>query len=165
MAKIATRLNITPANFSAMMRRDLVRLSTRLEVSALFDELWDQEPPHDTRHDKAAYSRALAFAKARRWLPALAWDDPDTDVEPPTIEDGDATVDEVAVDLALAGERPRLTPAERREYVRRAHALRWTINRTATTIGCDYNTVSRICVELALPTFDHTELVNRGAAA
>ena len=43
-----------------------IRLRTKDGIRALFDELWDQPGPS---------KRTADFAKARGWLPALAWDD------------------------------------------------------------------------------------------
>lgn len=163
-SKLAQRLGVEPSNFTTLMRGDQVLVSTSLAVRDLFDELWDQEPPRDEWRDKIAYSRTVRFAKERRWLPALAWDDPDTDVEPPAVEDGDDLVDDMAVELALMGERPRLTPAERRECVKRLHRDRWSDGRIAETIGCDARTVLRIRDEFGLAAFDQTELRARGAA-
>ena len=43
-----------------------IRLRTKDDIRRLFDELWDQPGPS---------KRTADFAKARGWLPALAWDD------------------------------------------------------------------------------------------
>ena len=43
-----------------------IRLRTKDGIRALFDELWDQPGPS---------KRTADIAKARGWLPALAWDD------------------------------------------------------------------------------------------
>ena len=43
-----------------------IRLRTKDDIRALFDELWDQPGPS---------KRTADIAKARGWLPALAWDD------------------------------------------------------------------------------------------
>lgn len=164
LSKIAARLGMTGANLATLLQRDHVQVSTWRAVRELFDELWDQEPPRESWHDRSAYTRTVRFAKARRWLPALAWDDPDTDVEPPTIEDGDELIDDMAVELALMGERPRLTPAERREAVRRLHAERWSDGRVAEQLGITDKTVLRIRVELGLTAFDQNALLARSAS-
>ncbi|OIU88625.1 hypothetical protein [Microbacterium sp. AR7-10] len=161
---IAARIGIHASNMTTLMRRDQVTKATHQAVAALFAELWDVQAPASTWHEKSSSTRAVRFAQARRWLPDLAWDDPDTDVEPPAVEGSDDLVDEMAVDLALMGERPRLTPAERRECVRRLHRERWSDGRIAETIGCNPKTVERIRGELELAAFDHTELRAKGAA-
>lgn len=59
--------------------------------------------------------------------------------------------DEVAIDLAMAGERVPLTSAERREAVRRLHATRVTDREIAERLGLNVRTVFRIRAELGLP--------------
>ncbi|WP_067198885.1 hypothetical protein [Microbacterium sp. XT11] len=86
MSKLANLLGLDPSNFSTFMQRDTVLVSTWIAVRDLFDELWDQEPPHAEWRDKIAFSRSQRYAKLHGWLPALAWDDIDTDPEPPTVE-------------------------------------------------------------------------------
>lgn len=91
MSKLAQRLDLSPSNFGTLMRRDVVLASTWVTVRDLFDELWDQAPPHTDWHDKTAYSRSKRYAHARGWLPALAWDDIDNDPEPPRVEVSEQT--------------------------------------------------------------------------
>lgn len=160
---IGTRLGIDPGNMTTLLHRAQVRKATHQAVEALFAELWNVQAPASTWHEKASATRAIRFAKARRWLPPLAWDDPDTDRERPTVESDDL-VDEMVVELALQGERPRLTSAERRECVTRLHRRRWSDGLIADTIGCNSRTVERIRDELGLIAFDQTELRTRGAA-
>lgn len=163
-SKIAERIGMDRGNFGLMMKRPQVSVRVHRAVAAVFDELWDQLPPRDAWRDSIAYSRTLRYARERRWLPPLAWDDIDNDVEPP-VPDEDTGIDEMAVELALAGEGVRLSPLERRECVRRLHAERWSDGRIAETIRCADKTVARIREELGLEAFDQTELRARGAAA
>lgn len=162
-SKIAERISMERSNFGMMMQRDQVTVSTHRTVAALFDELWDQLPPMDEWRDRAAYSRTIRHAQDRRWLPPLAWDDIDNDVEPP-VPDDEGGIDETAVELALVGERVRLTPLERRECVSRLHGMRWSDRRIAETIHCSDRTVLRIREELGLAAFDQNNLRDRGAA-
>lgn len=163
-SKLADRLGMERGNFGRMMSCDHVTADVHRRAERLFDEFWDQMPPNEEWRDKIAYTRTLAYAKQRRWLPPLAWDDIDNDVEPPVAEDYEVGIDEMAVELAIAGERVRLTPAERRECVTRLHAARWSDGRIADTIHCAEKTVGRIRDELGLAAFDQTELRQRGAA-
>jgi hypothetical protein len=87
LRKISARLNITEGNFWALQQRDQVTADTHRRMAAIYEELWDQEPPHDEWHSKAAYTRALNFAARRGWLPPLAWDDIDTDPDPESSTD------------------------------------------------------------------------------
>lgn len=162
-SKLGARLGITPANFSSMMQREHVRVSLHRKVAELFDELWATEPPQERAADRASYTRALGFAKARRWVPPLAWDDIDNDPEPPVAED-DGGIDEAAVELALLGDSVRLTPLERRECVRRLHGRRWSDSRIAETLRIVPRTVLRIREELELDAWDQNDLRDRGAA-
>lgn len=163
-SKLADRIGMQRGNFGQMMQRSRVTVALHRRVATLFDELWDQTPPHAAWRDSIAYSRSIRYARARRWLPPLAWDDIDNDPEPPAVEGGNETVDEMAVELALTGDMPRLTPAERRECVRRLHRERWSDGRIADQLGCASKTVERIRAELGLAAFEHTQLRERGAA-
>jgi hypothetical protein len=163
-SKLATMLGVDRGNFGVMMRRDHVTVGFHRRVADLYEQLWDRVPPHDAWRDSIAYSRTLNYAQQHRWLPPLAWDDIDNDPEPPAVEEGDDLVDDMAVELAIMGERPRLTPAERREAVSRLHASRWSDKRIAETIGCSDRTVLRLRDELGLEAFDQNELRDRGAA-
>jgi WhiB family redox-sensing transcriptional regulator len=59
--------------------------------------------------------------------------------------------DDVAIDLAVAGERVDLTPAERREALRRLHAARLSDPQIAERLGLHVRTVLRLRSELGLP--------------
>ncbi|MBN9176099.1 MAG: hypothetical protein J0I43_01835 [Microbacterium sp.] len=163
-SKLTDRLGVERSNFGVMMTREHVTADLHRRAERLFEELWDQLPPNEEWRDKIAYTRTVAYAKQRRWLPPLAWDDIDNDVDPPVPDDEEGGLDDMAVELAIAGERVRLTPAERRECVTRLHAARWSDGRIAETIHCDVKTVGRIRDELGLAAFDQTELRQRGAA-
>lgn len=162
-SKLADRLDMDRGNFGLMMQRARVSVAMHRQVEALFDELWNQLPPRTAWRDSIAYSRTIRYARERRWLPPLAWDDIDNDAEPPALED-EGGIDVMAVELAIAGDVVRLTPEERREAVRRLHASRWSDKRIAETIRCSDKTVLRIRDELGLEAFDQNELRNRGAA-
>ncbi|WP_448812078.1 hypothetical protein [Agromyces bauzanensis] len=156
-AKLAARLGMTRPNFGAMMQREQVTAATHRAIAALFEQLWDVEPPRRSHEDRIAYARTIKYAAVRRWLPPMAWDDIDTDPEPPVIDEGDF-IDEIAIDLALSGEHVRLSSAERRTAVSRAHAMKWSDNLTARTIGCVPETVARIRRELDLEAWPFEEL-------
>lgn len=157
---LANRMGWSVMNLSRLIlgRQERVSAKTHDVVSAMFDELWDT--PGTGTHSDAARRKA----EQRRWLPPLAWDDPDTDPEPPVVDGGTDVIDEVAVELALAGERPRLTPAERRECVQRLHREHWSDGRIAETLGCAARTVLRIRDELGLQAFDQNDPREKGAA-
>lgn len=82
VSRIGERLGWTPANFWSLMQKGTVGAATHIAVAALYEQLWDQEPPRGEWHEKAAYTRAVNYATRRGWLPPLAWDDIDTDPTP-----------------------------------------------------------------------------------
>lgn len=86
LSKIASRLGMEVSNMTSALKRDVVRKSTHDAASALFDELWNVQPPRAGHRDKIAYSRSKRLARERGWVPPLAWDDIDRDVEPAAVE-------------------------------------------------------------------------------
>lgn len=75
LSKLAYRLNILPSNFHLHQDdRSAVTEGTRKAVAALYEELWDQEPPEGHHRDKIAAARARRYAQERRWSPPMAWD-------------------------------------------------------------------------------------------
>lgn len=141
MAKLSERLGIQRSNFTPLMQRDFVAASTARKVSALYEQLWDQSPATTTPAERASRTRALALAEARGWQPPLAWDDIDTDPAPPADDDGPHGIDEIAVELAVAGTRTSLTQDERREALTRLHPLGWSDARLATWLGVSAKTI------------------------
>jgi hypothetical protein len=118
-------------------------------VADLFEELWDQLPPREEWRDKIAYSRALGYSAKRRWLPPLAWDDIDTDVEPP-VQDEVGGIDEMAIELAMGGDRVRLSHDERREAIVRLVAVKLSDGEISERLHLADRTVWRIRQELGL---------------
>jgi transcriptional regulator with XRE-family HTH domain len=161
--ELARRLNMLTSNFSGLIlgRRGMVTAATFQAASALFSELWDQ-PKRGSWAD-----RARRVAESHGWVGPLAWDDIDDPGEIPNVH-GDRTeasgIDEMAVEAAMAGERVRLTGAERREAIRRLHAERWSDRRIADRIGVAAETVLRIRQELGLAAVDQAVRVKRDAA-
>ncbi|WP_221585583.1 hypothetical protein [Microbacterium sp. G2-8] len=169
--RIAPRVGLSPTNMTRVMTCDRVSVATHRAVAAAYDELWNIAPPRAAWHDAAAYSRARRLARERRWLPPLAWDDPDTDAEPPVVPDrveptdGDEPVlDEVAIELACAGEQVRLSKPERLEAVRRLHALRCSDRRIAQLLHRTDRTVLRDRQELGLPAHDLATIREKATA-
>jgi len=77
---LAGRLGIEPAHLSRILRgRRAVSAGTARGVRALYDELWDQPPPQDTRGERISVAKARAHAARQGWPPPLAWDDDDID--------------------------------------------------------------------------------------
>lgn len=94
-------------------RRGTVRATTAQRIAALYDQLsMTPAPPGKS----ASYSRTVA--RKHGWLPPLAWDDIDTDPEPPAA-DPDNSVDHVVVMRLLEGRNIPSSRAEREEAIRR----------------------------------------------
>jgi hypothetical protein len=148
-SKLGTQLGVDPGNFYALMQSDQVTVRRHLQVANLFEALWDVLPPREDWRDKIAYSRSKGYAAKRRWLPPLAWDDIDTDVEPP-VPDTVGGIDDARVELAAAGDQVRLTPAERRAAVTILHANRMSDGAIADRLHIASRTVLRIRQELNL---------------
>lgn len=153
------RMNLT----GKVLNQDRITASTYRRIAELYEELWDQKPPHAEPHDKAAYARSINRAAAAGWAKPLDWDDIDND-ENPAVSEREDTVDEIAVELAIAGHSIRLNHAEEIEGLRRMHPLKWSNGLIAERLGCDERTVNRIRKEIGLPGWDQRELVGRRAA-
>lgn len=148
-SKLAGMLGMELSNFGKMLHRDQVTAATHRSVAELFDQLWDQQPPKAERHDSSAFTRSIRYAKARRWLPPLAWDDIDNDVEPP-LPDEEAGLDEIAIELAMSGEPVRLSHAERRAALAALCALKLSDGEISRRLRIADRTVLRIRQELGI---------------
>ncbi|WP_284761554.1 helix-turn-helix domain-containing protein [Curtobacterium sp. MEB011] len=151
---LAVRIGLGPSECSRILRTSHVSGRTHRKVTALFDELWDQTPPKTNRYELHAYNRAVAFATQNGWHPPLAWDDIDLDDRPAEALRSDS-VDDMAVELAVAGEDVHLTPAERRLAVTELHSYGLTDPDIAARLHCSDRTVLRIREELDLPYNDN----------
>ncbi|MFI6909701.1 hypothetical protein ACIBKY_51160 [Nonomuraea sp. NPDC050394] len=63
-----------------------VEARTAQRVRALYDRLWNQEPPQQTRQERRAVNMTRARARAAKWMPPLAWDDDSID-DPEAVPD------------------------------------------------------------------------------
>lgn len=132
-AKLAERVGWTPNNFTILMRQSQTIAGTARKVWALYDELWNQAPPEDTHRDKIAASRARNYAKARGWLPPMAWDDdlidvPDSELKAELVRRvesmDDAELRRCHTACDREGDTSPVTVAANREYYRRFRAKR-----------------------------------------
>ena len=147
--ELAARLGRSSAGLRRSMLSNSVTAQTARDVSALYEQLWNLRPPQSTDDQRAAADAARAFAAERGWLPPLAWDDIDTDLDPEhhtehavTIDD----IDEIVIERALAGDRVRLehlTAAEQDEVVRRLTERGKSIRDIAQQLATTKRTVSR----------------------
>lgn len=159
---------VTEHQLRAWAHADRITAASARDIVAVFDRLCMLTPPTSTPQQAAMAARARRLAGRYRWVPALAWDDIDTDEAPPAVADVDDPgdgLDDVAIELALAGRGVRLTPGERRACVRRLHAKRWSDTAIATRLRCADKTVLRIREELGLPAWPFDQLEAMGDAA
>lgn len=117
---LADRCDLDRHKLDRVLISPRVFSSTNRAITALFEELWDKEPPTDTPIQRAVRTITMRRAQAEGWLPALAWDDMDLDDASADAGSEMVLVDEVAVELALRGERVRLTLFERQIVIDRA---------------------------------------------
>lgn len=136
LGELARRLDLGRCRLERACQQQWIAQSLHQAIAGLYDQLWDQEPPTDTRSGRVARTMALTRARAAGWVPPLAWDDIDTDPAPPTV-DSAPVVDDVAIALALRGEPVRLTAVERglvvEEGTRRGLSLRELADRVQIT--------------------------------
>lgn len=143
--RLARRLGVTQSRMARILTTD-GEIPVKLHVAAavLFEQLWNVRPPQETRYDRAVYTGAIDYAQRHGWLPAMAWDDIDNDDEPAVTDYVVVVVDDVAVDLALRGERVRMTREERHLAIHRARALGYSLEETAQLLGVTSRTVLRV---------------------
>ncbi len=155
--ELAKRLGITRGNMGTLLHHKPRLFASRArQVAELYDALWDQQPPRETPQQKTAYKRALTQARTHGWVPPLAWDDIDHDPAPPVVgddaEDTLEQLDEIAIELAIAGKRPALTPAERQEVMQRMQAKLLPHSRIAAAIGVQHSSVSTLLRRMSPPS-------------
>jgi hypothetical protein len=145
---LAARIGRTPTNLRRTMTGATVTARTAQIVDDLYNELWDQQPPHATQPERDAAAEARQTAAQQGWPPPLAWDDIDTDPDPntPTTQPNPNDLDEIAIERAVAGDGIRLddlTRAEQAEVVRRLTERGKSIRDIADQLATTKRTVSR----------------------
>lgn len=134
---------VTRTTIYRALTSEQVTFHTHTRIAAAYEQLWSSRPPQNSPQQRAAVTHARNTATARRWLPPLAWDDIDNDVEPPVPEPIDGCVDQIAIDLALAGENVRLTIAERHQVVAGLVRLGRSDSEIAAVTGVSSKTIER----------------------
>jgi hypothetical protein len=160
---ICAALGYTTTNFTPH-KKLFVRVDTMRRMITAYERLSATPPPRTTAAERAAYAKSITRAHRNGWVPPLAWDDIDHDDAPATVTATPGTVDELAVALAVAGERVDLTPADRRAAVRILHGRRYSDPHIADTLHTTERTVLRIRDELHLPGIPLNDSVHLTAA-
>lgn len=129
-ARICTALGFRfPTQLTDLVKGRLTQITVGHDrrVRKAYDRLSMQLPPASNQRERISVSRARNLAKARGWLPPLAWDDEaldDPSAMPikPTVSDP-AYLDNAAIERRMAGDRAvDLTKQEKAELVRRMTA-------------------------------------------
>lgn len=138
-------LSFSRGRVNHILHRNRVLVAHHRAIAALFDELWDLPVPERTIHERRSTTRARRQAAQNRWLPPLAWDDLDTDPEPPLpLKPAAEIVDERDVELACSGQPVQLSYAGRRAAVTRLSYFRLSDPQIAERLGLSSRTVLRI---------------------
>ncbi len=98
-AVLAERLGVDRSMILKLMARPTVRVYNARAIRDLFSRLWMQAPPEVGRYERAAASRARAFALRNGWVSALAWDDIDDPDAVPSLGEDPTRLD-LIVELA-----------------------------------------------------------------
>ncbi len=156
--QLARRIGRQGRSFRRLLTQATVTAATARAVSAIYEQLWDVPPPTHTATENRAATKARAYATQLGWAPPMAWDDIDTDAEPPEPPPASAqnvttsthacgphqrAIDEVAIQRAMDGDSGPLTPEERDEVVRRLTAQGVSIRKIAERIHASKRTVER----------------------
>ena len=152
--QLAAQLGRTATNLKRSLASEQVTAHTAGQTIDLYARLWDSRPPHATAQERAQIDATRSHAREQGWLPPLAWEDIDTDPDPDPHDRHDPRrgntdpdyLDEIAIELAVAGEGirlDRLTPAEQDEVVRRLTDRGSSIRDIAAQLATTTRTVSR----------------------
>jgi len=140
--ELASRLGIPEHRVGSVHRAERVPAWLHRDIVALYERLWDAQPPTATITQRKRRSRALTTARRHGWAPPLAWDDIDTDTAPPQADD-EPVIDDVAIELALSGHHVPLTRDERIEATRRGTERGRSETQLAELLGVDARTIAR----------------------
>lgn len=156
IAAVAREMGWNRTGLSHVLHRPELQLRTHRRIAEVYERLWNAEPPAEGPWDRRSIDRTIAHATAAGWLPPLAWDDIDNDVQPSAGDEG--VVDEIAIDLAVHGHRVHLTREERHMALRTLHARGYNDIELAELLLVSDQTIGRDRKYLELPA-------NLGAAA
>jgi transcriptional regulator with XRE-family HTH domain len=139
LAELSRRAGYDRSHLGLIIRRGgPLHASTAQRIASLYEQLSMTLPPQTSKIERIDASRARNLARRNGWVPPLTWNNIDDPNERPH-GGGDYTskhdVDPVVVERVLAGERLRMTAAERTEVVRRARQLGWSFLQIEARTG------------------------------
>lgn len=144
---LSQRLGWTPDRLGKLFRDGPgISPANHARIAALFDELWDREPPMRTWQQRSSAVRTRNLAARSGWLPPLALDDDAIDV--PILQMRYANqsldfIDEIAVEQAIGGRKVHLTSAERSVAVSRLTDMGLPAREIAARLHVSERTVER----------------------
>jgi hypothetical protein len=168
-AELERRMGIGQRSIGTILAKPFVTTTLRDAVTALYQELWTTQPPQATAQERAIVHRTRLAARRKGWVGPMHWDDIDDTAEiPEEVAESSWSVDrfdETIVSAAMFGERPVMSPRERRHVITVLNERRWSGKKIAKHIGCNVKTVERIRAELGLPIYLSSTPQNGRAAA
>lgn len=142
---IADAINMDVRNLPRTCKAETVYRATHQKLAEAYEHMC-MKPPTDRF---AARRRTLAVS--RGCVPPLAWDDIDTDPEPPTA-DQPVRVDHAAIQRVLDGDTTiKPTPTELKHIVRTLHKRGLTDAQIAARTNTKHNTIQATRQRLGLP--------------
>ena len=142
--EIARRLEWSDARRENIYKVERVRAWVHQTLSALYEEIWNAEPPATTLAECAVRDRTIRRARQMGWAPPMAWDDIDADEAPDAVEADPDLIDEVAVELALRGHGVPLSEAERQVVIEKGTELGMSAEELAERVHRCSRTVQRL---------------------
>lgn len=73
--QLSKHIGVSDGNFTTLLDRPRWTAATVRAVHALYDELWNQQPPTDTAFQRRTVTAARKRARENGWPPPMAWDD------------------------------------------------------------------------------------------
>lgn len=152
MSEVARRVPISVTTLNETLVGGQVTVAYARLIRAVYDELWDQNPPAGTPQQKASITKSLRRAQSAGYAPPLAWgeqtiDDPDA-VPLHEVESEEHVLDEVLVARLMAGtaKAPKRVRAEKQqpevlEAIRRMNARRMSDTEIGERIGWSQDAV------------------------
>jgi hypothetical protein len=127
--------HVTASTVRGVLMNETVTARTAQRIAEVYERL-------SMRHGPSARTRALA--RNRGWLPPLAWDSIDDPDERPVLSDECVSVDMVAVQRRISGDRSvTLRLAERTVAYRMLYDRGLLDAEIARLAGCDSETIGR----------------------
>lgn len=79
IARQARELGMDDSTVYRFLQTKGVEAVSAIAVRDLYERLWDQPPPEETKGDRIASGHARGNARRRGWAPPMAWDDESID--------------------------------------------------------------------------------------